>query len=236
LKGRGHAESGEQLIQDAVMAGDELRRRSGFEQYHVVGVSWGGKLAVAAHVAHPERVAGLTLVTPGMFPLVGVSKPEMARIGFAMLYEPTKLFDIPLNDPDLFTNVSRWREFFRTDELTLRQCTAGFYLASRRMDRIVGRLADASPVPIHLFLAGEERIIDNDRTEKFIRQLDWPRGRVTKYATARHCLEFDVPDEYFRELVSFIDGGAPGIDPDATLAADGAPGTSSDATSDGFPK
>jgi len=110
-------------------------RRSGFSEYHVVGVSWGGKLAVTAHVEHPDSVKSLTLVTPGLFPKIGVSRREMARIGFAMIYEPDALFDIPLNDPNLFTTTPRWQEFFRKDEPTLRQCTASFYLASRRMDK-----------------------------------------------------------------------------------------------------
>lgn len=201
---RGHADSAEQLISDAEAAGDELKRRSGFERCHVVGVSWGGKLAVAAHAAHPERALSLTLVTPGLFPIIGVSKTTMAQIGFAMLYEPKLLFDIPLNDPVMFTKVERWQAFFRDDELTLRQCTAGFYLASRRMDRIVNRLRDSRPVPVHLFLAGEERIVDNDATEEFVRGLGWPGTQITTYATARHSLEFDVPEAYFKALIGFI--------------------------------
>lgn len=201
---RGHAESAEQLISDAEAAGEVLSRRSGFDRYHVVGVSWGGKLAVAAHATHPERALSLTLVTPGLFPKIGVSKTTMAQIGFAMLYEPMLLFDIPLNDPEMFTKVARWQAYFREDELTLRQCTAGFYLASRRMDRIVNRLRDSRPVPIHLILAGEERIIDNDATETFVRGLGWPGTRITTYATARHSLEFDVSELYFKALIGFL--------------------------------
>jgi len=202
---RGHADSAQQLIADSVAARDELLRRSGGSTYHLVGVSWGGKLVVAAYVSDPSRVRSLTLVTPGLFPKIGVSRGEMAKIGFAMLYESHKLFDIPLNDPDLFTAVPRWQEYFRRDERTLWQCTAGFYLASRRMDRIVASLPDAPPAPIQLFLAGDERIIDNDRTEAFIRKLNRPENRVTVYPRARHSLEFEPdPEPYFLALVSFI--------------------------------
>ena len=203
---RGHAESAEQIIEDSLAARDELRRRSGLEDYHVVGVSWGGKLVVAAYVHDPTGVRSLSLVTPGLFPKIGVSGSEMAKIGFAMLYQPHQLFDIPLNDPDLFTTVPRWQEFFRTDALTLRQCTANFYLASRRMDKITAKLPHAKPVPLHLFIADDERIIDNDKTTTFIRELHWPRCRITTYPTARHSLEFeDDPQIYFNDLVSFIE-------------------------------
>jgi alpha-beta hydrolase superfamily lysophospholipase len=202
---RGHAESAEQLLDDSLAARDELLRRSGCEAYHLVGVSWGGKLVTAAYVRDPAGVMSLSLITPGLFPKVGVSGPQKAKIGFAMLYEPQRLFDIPLNDPELFTTVPRWQEFFRTDEPTLRQCSAGFYLASRRMDKIVARLPAAKPVPIHVFLAGDERIIDNDATGCFIRDLHWPHTRVTTYSTARHSLEFEAdPNIYFCDLLSFI--------------------------------
>ena len=202
---RGHAESADQLIADALAGRDELTRRSGLADHHIVGVSWGGKLAVAAYVTDPAQVKSLTLVTPGLFPQVGVSKAQMAKIGFAMLYEPHSLFDIPLNDPDRFSSDPRWQEFFETDALTLRQCTAGFYLASRRMDKIVARLPKTQPTPIYLLLAGDERIIDNEKTAAFVRELHFPTRRITTYTDARHSLEFDVPDTYFADLLAFID-------------------------------
>lgn len=202
---RGHAESAEQLIADSHAARDELLRRSGRSDYHAVGVSWGGKLTVAAYINDPFGVKSLTLVTPGLFPKIGVSRGEMARIGFSMLYEPRRHFDIPLNDPDLFTTSPAWAEFFRTDPITLRQCTAAFYLASRRMDRMVARLKEFPPVPIHLFLAGDERIVDNDRTADFFDDLDWPGTQTTTHETARHSLEFEGdPTTYYRQMTDFI--------------------------------
>ena len=203
---RGHADSADQLIADAHAMRDELARRVAFDGHHVVGVSWGGKLAVSAYVADPTGVKSLSLVTPGLFPLVGVSKGEMAKIGFAMLYEPRKLFDIPLDDAECFTTVPRWQEYINTDLLTLRQCTAGFFLASRRMDKIVVRLGKAGPISIHVFLAGDERIVDNDKMANFIRELHWPKCRITRHNSARHSLEFEGdPTVFFKDLTRFLD-------------------------------
>lgn len=202
---RGHAASHDHLIDDARIARDVLRQRTGLTPYHVVGVSWGGKLAVAAYVDHPEQCQSLSLVTPGLFPLVGVTKEQAHEIGVAMIYEPKTAFDIPLNNPDLFTRSAKWRDFHATDPLTLRQCTAGFYLASRRLDKPIAKLHTAPPVPIHLFTAGEERIVDNAKTVAFIKKLEWNQTEVTHYAGARHSIEFDEPDRFYSDLVSFID-------------------------------
>jgi len=202
---RGHAESADQLIEDSQRAGSFLIHRSGFDRFHLVGVSWGGKLAVVHHVTQPEPVRSLSLVTPGLFPKIGVSRGQMAKIGFAMLYEPRTHFDIPLNDANLFTTSPRWQAFFRSDEPTLRQCTAGFYLASRRMDKLVLKLKDSPSVPVHLFLAGDERIVDNDKTASFVEAMNWSDTRITRYAKARHSVEFEQePEGYFRDLVGFI--------------------------------
>jgi alpha-beta hydrolase superfamily lysophospholipase len=210
---RGHAQSAEQLIADAHAARDELLRRSTFSTYHAIGVSWGGKLAVAAYVDDPTGVQSLSLVAPGLFPKVGVSKEQMTSIGFSMLYEPTKSYEIPLDDPHLFTKDESWQRYIAKDELTLRQCTAGFYLASRRMDKTVARLGQSRPIPLHLMLAGEEGIIDNEQTINFARRLDWPQTQITEYESARHGLEFDAP-RYLNDLTAFIAGAGP----DATSA------------------
>ncbi len=202
---RGHAASADQLIEDAHVARNDLLNLSGAQAYHVIGVSWGGKLATAAYVDDPENVASLSLVTPGLFPLVGVSKVEMSRIAMAMIYEREQTFRIPLDDPALFTIDPTWQQYIATDDLTLRHCSAGFYLASRRMDKTCAKLPQAPPVPCHLFLAGDERIIDNDKTESFFNKLDWPQCRITIYEKARHSLEFESHNQaYFAALLDFI--------------------------------
>ena len=202
---RGHADSANQLIDDAFACLDVLSERTGFEKCHLIGVSWGGKLAVAMHVAQPERASSLALITPGLFPVVGVSKSEMLRIGFSMAGAPRRLFDIPLNDTRLFTSVPERLRFLERDEHQIHQATAGFYLASRRMDKPVSKLGAALEVPVHLMLAGDERIIDNEKTRAFARDLNWARTVITTYDHSRHTLEFDPDREaFFADLVAWI--------------------------------
>ena len=208
LERRGHADSADQLIDDAWAARDELQRRSGCLDYHVVGVSWGGKLAVAAYVKDPQGVVSLSLVTPGLYPITtSVSGQDKWDIGFAMLYEPDKQIDIPLNDAQLFTHEPRWQEFFAAEELTLRQATASFFLASRRMDKLTPKLSKAPSVPVHVLLAEDEHIIDNERTRALFTDLSWPAVRFTTYTDRRHGLEFvEDPTGFYADLLGFIQG------------------------------
>lgn len=203
---RGHAESSRQLLDDGRACLEELTRRCGCRSNYLLGVSWGGKLAAAMHATDAAGIAGLILVTPGLFPIIDVSAAEKFRIGWSMVANPSRSYDIPLNDPELFTSVPEWIEFLRHDELQLHQATAGFFLASRRMDKAARKLPQARSVPLHLLLAADERIIDNETTRDFVRRLQWPTRTITTYQNSRHTLEFDPDAEnYLDDLVRWLD-------------------------------
>lgn len=207
---RGHAESAPQLIEDTLICLDVLDQRTRYDHHHILGVSWGGKLIAAVHVTAPDRTDTLTFITPGLYPRVGVSKAEMFRIGWSMLREPARLYDIPLNDPELFTSIPERIEFLANDRYQIHQATAGFYLASRRMDKTALALRNGRPVPLHLMLAADERIIDNEKTRAFVRDLNWRDTVITTYHNSRHTLEFDPNrDVFLDDLVDWI------TDPDA---------------------
>lgn len=202
---RGHAASSDQLIDDARRCVLKLRELTGREKIHLIGVSWGGKLVAALHATDASLAASLSLVAPGLFPIIDVSAAEKFKIGFSMISSPEKHFDIPLNDPELFTGDPRWIQFLRNDPLQIHQATAGFFLASRRMDRVVTRLPESAPVPLHLMLADQERIIDNQRTCQFVRKMLWPDRHITTYVNSRHTFEFGPDrDQFISDLTRWV--------------------------------
>ncbi len=207
---RGHAESQQQLIDDGLACGRRLLELTGLKQFHLVGISWGGKLACAMAAAEPELVRSLSLTCPGLFPRVDVSGAEKFRIGLSMVGNRRRLYDIPLNDPHLFTSQPERIEFLRSDELTLHQVTASFFLASRRMDCVVRDLPRISPIPLHLMIADTDDIIDSGKTVEFVRELHWPGTRVTHYPECKHTLEFEpVREDYWSDLVRWVLSEAP---------------------------
>ncbi len=202
---RGHAESQEQLIDDGLACGRRVLELTGLNQFHLIGISWGGKLACAMAAAEPGLVRSLSLVCPGLFPRVDVSGAEKFKIGLSMVGNRGRLFDIPLNDPHLFTSQPEKIEFLRSDELTLRQVTASFFLASRRMDCVLRDLPRISPMPLHLIVVDDDDIIDSGKTVEFVRELHWPGTRVTHYPDCKHTLEFEpVREEYWSDLIAWL--------------------------------
>jgi len=203
---RGHTPSDRQLLRDAAECLNELHVRTGFSRFHIVGVSWGSKLALALFRYLPARVMSLSLVAPGLFPKVDLPLLQKVRVAWSAVADRRAMFDVPLNDPELFTANPARQEFIRDDALALRKVTASFLLASRRLDRLALAAArDRAGCPLHLFLAGKDRIIDNRRTKAFVRGLPWPRREITEYPNAHHTLEFEGGTErFFDDLVAWL--------------------------------
>jgi acylglycerol lipase len=205
-KDRGHAENPAQLVGDLTSALDLLTERTGRRHVTVVAVSWGGKLALALARWVPDRLVRLVLVAPGLFPQVDIPLARKWSVAWSSLLQPRRYLDVPLSDPALFTATPTWRDFIRDDPLSVRQVTARFLLTSRRLDwevRAYGRRP--AQVPITLFLAGRDRIIDNERTRRFVRELAIPDRSIIEYPEAHHTLEFEPdPRPYCNDLVAAV--------------------------------
>jgi alpha-beta hydrolase superfamily lysophospholipase len=171
----------------------------------LLAISWGGKLAVALERFHPGLTRGLVLLTPGICPRV--RPPLWQRIGIAWsgLVRPTRLFPIPLDDPELFTATPHWQAFLRDDPLSLHCATARFLIASVRLDLALRRSPAHVRVPVLLLLAGRDRIIDNARTRTYAGR--FAGGvEVIEYPEAHHTLEFEPdPKPIFRDVERWLE-------------------------------
>lgn len=204
---RGHADSPQRLLADGAELIAALQRRVGATRVHLVGVSWGGKFAVALAVADPRPVASLSLIAPGLFPRIDMSMADKLRIGAALLGHRTRPFPLPIHDAGMFTANPERRAFVESDPLRLREATASFLLASRRLDRTAARLPiSAWSGGLHLVLAGRDRIIDNEPTRQFVRRMPTPCRRISEFPEASHTIEFEPdPLPFWQRLVEELD-------------------------------
>lgn len=198
---RGDARSFRRLLDDIA----EFLRSSKSPTF-LVAISWGGKLAAALQRRHPGLVSGLALICPGFCARVKPSLKQRLSIAFARLTKPSKLFPIPLNDPELFTAAPSRQEFIRTDPVGLRQATARFLVESVRLDGYLRVVSPYVTVPTLVLLAELDRIIDNSRTRRFVERFAATDKTIIEYPGAHHTLEFEPdPDRFIGDLRRWLE-------------------------------
>jgi alpha-beta hydrolase superfamily lysophospholipase len=171
----------------------------------LVGISWGGKLAVALQRRHPGLVDGLALLCPGFFPQVRAGFWQRCAIAGARLVTPRKLFPIPLNDPELFTASPRWQQFIRNDPLSLHYASARLLIESIRLDGYLRFVIRYVRVPVLLLLAERDRIIDNERTQRYLARFATRDKETIEYPRAHHTLEFEPdPDRFIDDVLGWL--------------------------------
>jgi alpha-beta hydrolase superfamily lysophospholipase len=210
-KERGHARSETRLVNDQLHFLRHVRDRRNNEAPAVpvalLGLSWGGKLAAAVTAQAPELVDGLILLYPGIKTLIRASvwqnfKLSLAR-SFDVLY---KRIPIPLEDPRLFTSDEKWQQFIRTDEMTLRDVTVAFLLASRELDELANQAASRIRCPTLLMLSAKDQIIDNIATKEWFKSLASQEQALFEYADSAHTLEFEsCRDQYISDLTDWLE-------------------------------
>jgi acylglycerol lipase len=202
---RGHAPSARRLNLDLVEWLRALRLEYPDLPIALAGISWGGKLAVVAAGRHPELVAALALICPGLHPRVGVSRSERLQIAWAFFTNRRKTFVIPLSNPALFTDSPEGQSFIAADPYSLRHGTAGLLAASFIIDRLVALAPGRIRQPALLMLAGQDRIVDNARTLAYFERLASADRTVIEYHEGHHTLEFDPdPSRYALDLIAWL--------------------------------
>ncbi len=204
---RGHAASAGQLLDDVQVACELAMRRSGANKVHLLGVSWGGKLAAcyAADESRAATLASLTLITPGIAARVDVPLATKLSIIASLIVCPTTLFDIPLSGVELFTDNPEMRDYLRDDACRLDKATASFLYASRNLDCLLRRSPPGCvDLPTTLILSNRDRIIDSDAAETIIRRITAADPKIVRLDGA-HTLEFEEdPQPLYDALIAAL--------------------------------
>jgi alpha-beta hydrolase superfamily lysophospholipase len=207
---RGDAPSADRLMDDLDETAALLRGETGSQTLSVVGVSWGGKWLAAWLAGGRADVTSASLVAPGIAPRVDVSLGTKLSIVISLLCCPTKQFDLPLGDPELFTDNPEMQRYIKEDQASLRSAAARFLFVSRKIEeRLTHAPAGAISTPTTLLLSSRDRIIDNDRARRIFERVTGSGSRVCTLEGA-HTLEFEPdPTSFYDALVSSLTPGAP---------------------------
>lgn len=168
-------------------------------------ISWGGKIAFGLEIRMANLVDGFILMAPGFCPKVHPAFKERLFIALGSLFTPRKLFNIPLNDPELFTANPVAQKFLKEDPLALRKATARFLLDSVRLDFYLIIFRTKISKPILLVIAGQDKIIDNGKTIAFVKRFASGSLIIKDYPKAHHTFEFEPePQLHIEEIIEWL--------------------------------
>jgi alpha-beta hydrolase superfamily lysophospholipase len=200
----GHVERGFSLVEDIHRAVGIARASGKVDEIYLIGLSWGGKYAMAYDAIHPDEVDGMILITPGMKPKVDLKPLEKAAVFTDVVFAPKRQHRIPI-EPEMFTTDPQQLAYIKNDPLKLHTASAGFMWQSLKMDKLVEREDDGKHPPMLVFLAGKDRIIDNEATRELVTRNPNRQVKIIEYPDQTHSIQLDAPDRLARDIIRWID-------------------------------
>jgi alpha-beta hydrolase superfamily lysophospholipase len=180
------------VVEDVALVTHEIRTLHPGRPLHVLGISLGGTISLAASILHPELFASQILLSPGL--AAGFPVPLRARLRLlrSLVLRPQRLFELPFSVETL-TDHPRWREALIADPLRTRQVTARFLAETFRMQQFVRSRIEAVQVPLLVLLAERDQLVDNDIALAVLRRARSHRVRIEIFREASHILPASVP-------------------------------------------
>lgn len=206
LQDRGFCRSPAQLEGDLAFVLEHFRQKFPGDRLFLLAISWGSKLAAVTLASRPSLADGVIYVCPGWFAKISPTFREQLSIGWSTLFWPRRRFTIPLSDPALFTDSPEWQQYMKTDSLSLHVGTARLLAVSKMLDAKLLLVPETHTMPALLLLAGQDRIIDNDRVKAFFEKLATRDKTQREYPAAHHTLEFEPnATEIFADVIKWLD-------------------------------
>lgn len=207
---RGHAADAQTLIDDVCLFLEGVKSQAPVGNgvpVVLLGVSWGGKLAVHVAAQRPDLIDGLVLLYPGLRARVRATRWQNLQLSLAeRLRLGQKRVPVPLDDPALFTGDPHWQKYVRRDPLALHEVSVSFLLANRQLDRGLAACAPFVRCPALLLLAGQDRIIDNPATGALVGSFASRERRILVYPEACHTLEFEPRrDQFIHDVQRWVE-------------------------------
>lgn len=197
----GHIDSADVLLDDVDGFIQYLRERH--ESVFVIGLSWGGKLAVAHAVSRLNAPDALILITPGIVAQVSLPLSMRLNILASAFARPTTKFPIPIT-PEMFTHDQFFQNRIKLDPLRLKSVSARFYLESLRLDRQLRRKIGILKTPLMSVFAQQDIIIDNGKSCQLLNQAKGADRHIISYENQVHSIQFDAPVRLVDDIIKWL--------------------------------
>jgi alpha-beta hydrolase superfamily lysophospholipase len=197
----GQVDSYQTLFSDIHVFMEQVRAR--YSRVFLVGLSWGGKLAMCSALEHPQDQDGVVMITPGIAALVDGSFGTKVKGAISSVFQPDSLLPIPI-ETEMFTTNPEHLAWIENDPLRLHYASTRFFLESYALDDFLEERMAGNRLPLLLFLAGQDRIVDNPGVLAALRDGGEGSLEVVEYPDQTHSVQFDAPERLVQDMDAWL--------------------------------
>ena len=170
------------------------------KKIHLMGICWGGLLAVNYVAKKKTAPDGLILLSPAIYRKVDLNFFTKAIARIYALFRPEFHFKIPIKD-SMFTPNKRHLDFITNDNMRLRMLSLRFFKEILRMERETSSINHEISLPTIVLLAGTDEIVDNGRVKEWFKRVNSLDKTMKIFDGMHHVLPFE---ENITPLTSII--------------------------------
>jgi len=177
-----------------------VREQNIGKKIYLMGICWGGLLAVNYIAKRKATLNGLILLSPAIYRKIDLSFFIKVIARLYSLFYPKTHFKIPIRD-HMFTQNKEYLDFIKRDTMRLRTLTLRFFNEILKMEREFSSIRHHITMPVIVLLAGRDEIVDNDRVKKWLGGLESADKTIKVFDDFYHVMPFEENIDF---LIDFI--------------------------------
>ncbi len=173
------------------------RFRKKYHKVHLLALSWGSLLAIRTVIERGEKVSSLHLVVPGIFPSKKLSGLDTLKVVSGFLF-PNTLIKLPFWAKDFSENKSTI-DLITNDKKNRTHYPSKFF--TETINSITFLKTNKKKIDnTFCYLAAEDRIIRNDKTENYCKKRTIP----FQYFSGGHAIVLEQPTALSNAIIQNI--------------------------------
>ncbi len=177
-----------------------VREQNIGKKVFLMGICWGGLLAIN-YIAKGRTVPdGLILLSPAIYRKVDLNSCMKAIAKICFVFCPKIRFKIPIRD-HMFTSNERYLDFIKKDKMRLRTLTCRFFNEILRMEQELSGINHRIFLPVLVLLAGHDEIVDNEKIREWFKRLESGDKKIKVFGDLRHIIPFE---DNIEPVINFI--------------------------------
>lgn len=160
------------------------------KKIYIMGICWGGLLAVNYAAKEKALPDGLILLSPAVYRKTDLSALTKTAAKTCSFIYPKFRFKIPIKD-HMFTPNRKYLDFIENDSMRLRTLTCSFFGQILKMEQKFSAINHKISIPVICLLAGEDEIVDNDKVKEWFEIVESKDKTIKVFDDIHHVMPFE---------------------------------------------